>query len=78
MQRKAHLQILNMQLCDHTWKHLDYPDALLTQEVPNLNDAALVCDVGVDGKMGIHKPHLVLKALCHSLNHVLQNQPMEY
>lgn len=67
-----------MQLCDRTWKHLDYPDPLLTQEIPNLDDAALICDVGVDGKVGIHKPHLVLKALCHSLDHVLQNQPIEY
>ena len=55
-----------------TWKHLDYSDPLLTKEISDLNVGAIICDVGVDGEMGIYKPHLVLKAFGHTLDHVLQ------
>ena len=55
-----------------TWKHVDDPDTLLAQEIPDLNACAFLSDVGIDGEMGVYKPHLVFKALCHTLDHVLQ------
>ena len=55
-----------------TWKHLYYPDTLLAQEIPDLNYCAIFRDVCIDGEVSIHKPHLVLKTLGDTLDHVLQ------
>lgn len=46
-------------------------DLLLTQEVSDLNDLAVLQEVDVDGEMGIDVSHLVLEALGDTNDHVV-------
>ena len=57
-----------------TGQHVDDADALLAQEVADLDLRSVVLDVGVDGEVGIHQPHLVLKAQRHALYQILRGQ----
>jgi hypothetical protein len=44
---------------------------LLAKKVPDLNGSIAVGDGGIDGKVSIHKPHLVSVALSNPSNQVL-------
>lgn len=59
------------QANSHTWQHVHYSYALLAQEVANLHQLAAILNVYIDGKVGVHKPHFVLKARLHALDQVL-------
>ena len=52
---------------------MDNPRPLLTQKVSDFYPLALVLDCGIDGEVGIHQSHLVLKAASHSLDKVLHS-----
>ncbi|GIX65962.1 spectrin beta chain, non-erythrocytic 5 [Babesia caballi] len=54
-----------------TRQNLDHPDALLAEEVTDFNGLPVVSDVGVDGKVRVHEPHLVLVLLGHTGDHVV-------
>jgi len=56
---------------DNTIKHIDMPDELLAQKVPNLNFLPAILDNAVDGEMGINRTHLVAEALGDTSNHIL-------
>lgn len=51
--------------------HVDTADDTLAQEVTDLDERAALADGGVDRKVSVHKSHLVLVALDHTLDHVL-------
>ena len=57
----------------HTLKELDTADLLLAQEVANFDNLLAIdlCVGHVDGKVGIAEAHLVLVALGHTSDHVL-------
>ncbi|GBE59607.1 membrane protein, putative [Babesia ovata] len=55
----------------NAWQHLDNPDALLSQEVPDFNRLSVISDVRVDGKVRVYKPHLVLVLLGDTRDHVV-------
>lgn len=59
------LILVSSALDDATFLHSDAPSQLLADEVTDLQDGVLasgaVGHVVVDGKMGIHELHLVLK-----------------
>ena len=44
---------------------------LLAEKVPDFDVVLVVSDAGVDGEMGIHKPHLVPVALGHTGDQVV-------
>ena len=44
---------------------------LLAEKVPDFDVILVVSDAGVDGEMGIHKPHLVPVALGHTGDQVV-------
>ena len=60
------LVLVSSALNDATFLHRDAPSELLPNEVTDLKDSVLaggtISNVVVDGKMGIHKLHLVLRA----------------
>ena len=62
------LILVSGTLDDATFLHRDAPSELLPNEVTDLKDSVLaggtISDVVVDGKMGIHKLHLVLRGEC--------------
>ena len=66
---QPHMLVTSKKLA---WKHLDNARPFLAQEVSDLYPCALVLNGGVDGEVGIHQPHLVLKAACHPLDEVLR------
>jgi len=57
-----------------TWEHLRDAYTLLAEEVADLNALALLDDVDVNGEMGVHQPHLVLKALVHKVTQAVSAQ----
>lgn len=52
-------------------KHVHHTHALLAQEVTDLHNLSLLLNVNVDGEMCVHQTHLVLEALGHSCDKVL-------
>ncbi|GFE53806.1 hypothetical protein protein [Babesia ovis] len=61
------LRLLNLD----TGQHLDDPDTLLAKEVTDLDGLAVISDVGVDGKVRVDEPHLVLVLLGDTSDHVV-------
>ena len=47
---------------------------LLSQEVSDLNLLVVILNVGIDREVGIDQAHLVCKAICDSLEQILQQQ----
>lgn len=65
------LVLLRLIVLDRdTLGHLNLPNALLTQEVANLDATAVASDDQVDGEVCVHCTHLVLEANRHTLEHV--------
>lgn len=62
--------ILLASLDCHTLKHRNLTGILLSQEVTEVDPLTLFIGNHVDGEMGIHGTHCVLKAIGNTLNHV--------
>ena len=55
----------------HARQHAHRAHPLLAQEVADLDQLAALLDVDVDGEVGVHQAHLVLKTLGDALDEVL-------
>ncbi len=71
------LILVSGTLDNATFLHRDAPSELLPNEVTDLKDSVLaggtISDIVVDGKMGIHKLHLVLQRIVSDAEHIGKN-----
>lgn len=52
----------------HTCPHTDTADVLLSQEVSDLHESAVILHHHINGEMGIYRSHLVSEALKNKMN----------
>ena len=55
----------------HAIEHVNGPDHLLAQKVPNLNSFSIVHDVNINGEVRIDQAQLVVELPPHTRDHVV-------